>query len=279
LRWVAPGESAEIRLGFTPLDNVQCRVGDGTAAGRAALLWVAQGDGGIRCDGPQRTISIGLDRPSAKLETTLADTLQRIAKVLNLNRVAERLASAESPGRLKVDLRYRPKGSDEDCDRGAKPLMPDSIATPSIGDRACLDIENVGDAAMDINIFFVDGRYGIRPVHPNGEEGPMTLEPGQSMATVRKRFEAGTLGLEQLVVIAVEHVQQSQALDLEFLAQPTLEPTRSGERKALDGTGLIGLFEAAGFGIGGTRRALDPLNRTASVSIYRWRLDGRAAVQ
>ncbi len=38
-------------------------------------------------------------------------------------------------------------------------------------------------------------------------------------------------------------------------------------------------FEAAGFGIGGTRGALDPLDRRASVSIYRWRLDGRAAVQ
>ncbi len=279
LRWVAPGEAAEIRLGFTPHDSAQRLVDEGTAAGRTALLWVAQGDGGIRCDGPQRTISIGLDRPSAELGTTLADTLQRIAKVLNLNRVAERLASASAGEKLKVDLRIRPKGSDDDCDRGAKPLMPDGIATPSIGDRACLDIENVGEAPMDINIFFVDGRYGIHPVHPSGEEGPMTLEPGHSMATVRRRFEADTLGQEQLIVIAIEHSPQRQPLDLGFLAQPTLPPTRSGETRAADGTGLIGLFEAAGFGIGGTRGGLDPLNRRASVSIYRWRLDGREAVQ
>ena len=158
LHWVAPGEAAEIRLGFTPRDSAQCRVGDGTAKRQAALLWVARGDGGIRCDGPTNNISIERGGPPAEFENKLRDTLQRIGKVLNLNRVAERLASAAMGGKLKVDLRYRPKGSDEDCDRGATPLTPDGIATPWIGDRACLDIKNVGEAPVDINIFFVDGR-------------------------------------------------------------------------------------------------------------------------
>lgn len=230
LRWVASGESAEIRLGFTPRDSAWCRGGDGTADQHTVLLWVAQGEGGIRCDGPTKSISITLDDPPAAFETKLRDTLQPIAKVLNLNRVAERLASASAGGKLKVDLRIRPKGSDENCDRGAQPLTPDGIATPSIGDRTCLDIKNIGEAPVDINIFFVDGRYGIHPVHPSGEQSSTMLDPGQSMTTIRKRFEADTFGQEQLIVIAVEHGQQGQPLDLGFLAQPTLPPTRSGER-------------------------------------------------
>ena len=274
LRWVAPGEAAEIRLGFTPRDSALCRSGHGTADKHTALLWVAQGDGGIRYDGPAGNISIELGGTPVEFEAKLRDTLQRIAKVLNLNRVAERLASASADGKLKVDLRIRPKGSDEDCDRGAEPLTPDGIATPAIGDRACLDIKNLGEAPLDINIFFVDGRYGIHPVHPSGEQPSMMLDPGQSMARIRKRFEADTLGQEQLIVIAVEHGQQGQPLDLGFLAQPTLPPTRSGETRAADGSGLIGLVEAAGFGVGGTRGALDPLDRRASVAIYRWRLHG-----
>lgn len=106
----------------------------------------------------------------------------------------------------------------------------------------------------------------------------MTLEPGHSMATVRRRFEAGTLGLEQLIVIAIEHSPQRPPLDLGFLAQPTLAPARAGEAQARDGNGIIGLFQAAGFGIGGTRGELDPLDRRASFSIYRWRLDDRAVI-
>jgi len=272
LRWVAPGEAAEIRLGFTSRESAQCRGGNGTADKHAALLWVAQGDGGIRCDGPEQNISLNLGGSPAELETTLSDTLQRIAKVLNLNRVAERLASASVGGKLKVDLRIRPKGSDEDCDRGAKPLTPDGIATPSIGDRACLDIKNVGEAPMDINIFFVDGRYGIRPVHPYGENLPMTLDPAQSIRTIRAEFGDKILGQEQIIVIAVERIRQQPPLDLGFLAQPTLDRTRAEKTMPRGGDDILGLFQEAGFGIGGIRGGLDPLDRRASVSVYRWRL-------
>lgn len=271
LHWVAAGEPADLRLGFTPRDSAQCKI----AAGPNTLLWIAESDGGVRCDGAHQSIGIDLDRPEAKVQTLLLDTLQRIAKVLNLSRVAERIANSPAGTLIDVDLRIQPGGSNRQQDRVAIRLTPEVIASPKPGDRILLDLKNTSDRVLDINIFFVDGRYGIGRIQAPGDNSPMTLEPGQSIESIGGTISGKIQGQEQIIVVAVEHLQQQAALDLGFLTQPRLEPRRASEDKQRPGDDIIGLFEAAGFGAGGTRGILLSGAREAAVAVYRWRLDSR----
>jgi hypothetical protein len=56
------------------------------------------------------------------------------------------------------------------------------------------------------------------------------------------------------------------------LEQATLQRRRASESRQRRGDDIISLFQAAGFGIGGTRGELDALGRRAEVRVYRWQL-------
>lgn len=301
LHWVPPGAPADIRLGFTPRGRADCPRDPNMAQNRSGRLWISEGDGAIRCRGSLQTHSIDLQHEQQALEGVLVDSVQRIAKVINLIRVAERLDSASggglieeaqriaaglhltaladrlkrltAPGMVEVNLRILPAQTDQDRGRGPIALRPEGIAAPRAGDRLTLDIANTGDTPVDINIFFINGRYGIRcVVYPGHPCGPMTLDPGESIETIKGTIKADVQGTERFLVIVTEQLPQSLALDLSFLVQPTLELERGREPRRA-GDDLLTLFQSAGFGIDGTRGSLSPLSGRASVSIYQWRLD------
>jgi hypothetical protein len=158
LQWVAPTAAADLRLGFTPRNRNDCEIEEFLASS----LWLAESDGGIRCDGAIRSISIDLERPEAEIRSLMLDTIQRIAKVLNLNRIAERVAVASTGELVGVDLRMQPHAPNEQGKERPVRLTPDAIARPQPGDRLSLDLKNTSQEPMDINIFFVDGIFKAR---------------------------------------------------------------------------------------------------------------------
>jgi len=301
LRWVASGQRADIRLVFGPRSvtgqrsqtQTGTRAGAGTGTGTragarverqpTARLWVGLGNDPIRDTGPAANPSIRLDLPKADIEAQLLATLQRIAKAISLNRIAQRLPGADDG--LTLDLRILPQPGAAPS-RPPRTLSPEMIATPRAGDTLSLAVANHGDAALDINAFVIDAGYRITPIRMSADAHAIRLAPGERSETLTGTLTAGDgIALrqtEQLMVIAVEASPQRPPLDLGFLTQPGPPADRARARaRARAGTGaddIMTLFESAGWGIAGRRGGLDPLHRRAGISSYFWRLPRSIAV-
>jgi len=209
LEWTKPDLGGDIRL----------LIFDGK-------LWLLPAGGELICDGPLKTHSIDLTQSSNEIESKLVDGLRKIAKVINLLRLAGQTIASDIADKLKVDVSYV-RGSD-------KPVPISVSRAPDLldKDKLVISIENRHIRPVDLTVLVVDSEYGIGQVFPN----PKFNETNRIQPNSTRRLgddgsliiTTSTVGREQLMFIAVEGTS-SEPVRFDFLAQTSVARTRGTE--------------------------------------------------
>jgi Caspase domain len=219
LRFVATGQEHDLRL----------HLEDGK-------LWMLPPSGQLYKDGPNKTASIIIDQ--AAFADKLVDNLQRIGKALNLMRISSQLSSAggAGTGTLEVSMSLLRKGASPAA------LTANTALSFVDGDTIEVSLKNKGRAAIDLTALYVDADYGISVLFPYQPGVNNRIEAGASHS-FKIEIHDDTVGLERLVLVAVEARANSDRYDFSFMAQAKLERTRGGPQDEIGS-----LFQAAGFG-------------------------------
>ena len=208
LTWVQPGESAELRLSFTPENAAECP---------SDRLWIAGRDGSFQCTGPERTYALPLDDPLRPVDSELPKALQASAKVPNLHRIAKQLDKQATMTDLKISFEITSDPASPDLDP-----VDTEIRTLEPGDRIRISAENSGISSVDLTVLFIDGRFGIKVFHPEANQSAR-LGPGERKLIGTGRVTSDPAGIEHLIIIAVAAEPASAEVAFGHLAQPTLE--------------------------------------------------------
>lgn len=248
IEWVKSGEAADLRLDYAD-----------------AQLWLLPHDGAWIKVGAGKTASIRLDKPAEQLRESIVASLQQIAKVLNLTRLAGQSMAGPVGGKLDIRLAVIRRNDQREEISGA------AVPTLFGGDKLQLTIRNNHYKPVDVTVLSTDSLYGVSLLYPHGAGeanrvgslDTLTI-PGEGEEPIV--INADTVGRENIVVIAVEAEPQSVPVNLGFLEQPSLSQTRGG------GAGdLAGVFMDAGFGGERTRGVgrSAPLAKTA-FRVFNW---------
>ncbi|MCP4406517.1 MAG: hypothetical protein GY807_01910, partial [Gammaproteobacteria bacterium] len=237
-------------------------------------LWFLNRTGGLVCDGARRTLSLRIEQPSANfmrnLQTQLLKHLQAIGKARNLENMVQSFQGGAFARSVEVKLFINPiaGGARRETDLSSMPHL-------RAGDELRLDVTNLSKRPMDITILFVDSQYGIEAMFPtHGHTG--RLEAG-GFTSANGWVNESTIGIEGMIVIAVEASKWAAPADFSFLQQPRLSSTvnvrgAAGMRPVGD---IERMFREAGFGApaatrsAGSGKRRTPFNRVAVKSV-RW---------
>lgn len=174
-------------------------------------------DGNGTC--PQSATLLATADTKASLERRLATSLHAVARATNLLRLAARLSeTGDATSRLEVSLR---RASTE----GTVDVAPEQVPTLRPGDRLAVAMRNTGLTPVDVTMLYLDARYGINTLFPDGAGASNRLEPNASHA-FEIEITDDTLGMERLLTIAVDAGRGQERADFSFLAQPSLAQTR-----------------------------------------------------
>lgn len=224
--WAPAGQSGDIRLAL-----------------RGNHLWFLPPSAEIVEKGPTKSLSVDLAANSeAQLREKLIDSLKRIAKVVNLLRVAAQTAAG--PVAQKLDVRISGQRAGKRFD-----FNPTQIPSLRDGDKLELRINNRHTRPIDVTILLIDSQYGITPLFPQGGEDNRIPAGGEFSPTGTIDITVDTVGRESLMVIAVEAPPGAERADFGFLAQARLERTRGR------GQGIVEMLEDIGFATERTRGA------------------------
>jgi Caspase domain len=198
-------------------------------------VWFASADGSYVRNGSSKTYSIPLSDDPPALLSAIWDNLQRIARTTNLMRLGSTF-SERPPDGLEMDVRVSRKGRDD-----TEHVMSNRVVEVHAGDKLNLFFTNSGTFAIDLTVLYVDSTYHIYPVFPiNG--GTPRLAAARGVASIPATFNAGTTGLERLVIIAAQSRPEEAVSDFSFLADAT-----ANTGKAIEGGGFTRLLARAGF--------------------------------
>jgi hypothetical protein len=141
--------------------------------------------------------------------------------LLRLTDPTPAVAGATAAGIEIAMLRYRNLESPEfeRVERGSQGL------TLRSGDVIAFEIRNPNAYAIDATLLFVDSAYGIEAYWP--EPGTVLnnrIPPGKSVVTPRGEINAETIGIEHMLVLAVQ--AGARPVDFSCLAQPSLDRAR-----------------------------------------------------
>ena len=256
LTWVVAGEAADVRLALSPTDAPGCP---------PDRLWLLPTGGELHCGGAEQSHAIGIDREPAQLRALLADSLQRIGRVLNLQRVAAQLAATGQEGGLELVVDIVPRdGSD------SYRLTPERIGRLRPGDRMRARAVNHGARPMDLTVLVIDGQYGIQAFYPR-DSRTNRIEAAAEVPLFDTRVNGKTQGMEQLLAIAVTARPNSPDADFRFLAQDALVRTRGMGALAslMQPGGGDAVSQRGGAGSGSAARA--------QMQLVRWRVQSDAA--
>jgi hypothetical protein len=252
IEWLPVGRPAEIRLHE---EDDQ--------------LWLLPASGALMKSGPSKTLSIKLDRSDAEFATLLSDSLARIAKAVNLIRVAEQMPGGGGVASVDVKVELLPQAA------GAPAKALTSVgARLRGGDKVGFTITNRSRTPVDVTILYIDSQYGIEPIFPGGAENNR-IEPGAVLRAGPGGIEPITLGddttgTERLLVIVSSTVAQGERIDYTYLAQPRLDTTRSRGASS----NLLDLFNEAAFGVT-TRSAARTRDEQTAMQVYTWEVRKR----
>lgn len=218
LVFTAPGAPADLRL-----------LRD---EGRLTLL---PGAGQPRASGAARLPSVPAGLPPDRAAATLAPEIDRMARGLNLMRVAEAL-DGDLPG-LELALSMQ-----DPADPGLHPLDTAARTRLQPDDQVWISARNAGDRPVDIDVLYVQADYTISHM------AAFRLEPGDAQTRGLFYILPGSYGIERVVISAVASDPRRLHDTLAFLATDNLGLTRA------PGAGDLGdLLAEAGFG--GTLRS------------------------
>ncbi len=134
---------------------------------------------------------------------------------------------------------------------------------------------------MDVSLLFIDSGYGIAPFFPvPGTTTDNRLSAGQTITTPRGRVTARTLGLEHMVVIAVQARPGEQPVDFSCLAQPTLPQAvarAAGTRSATIDSPLGRLLQFSLYRAGSERGMVRAALADHSLKVLSWEVAPAAA--
>jgi hypothetical protein len=199
-------------------------------------LWMIAPSGQLYKEGANKTASIVIDQ--AAFSDKLVDNLQRIGKALNLMRISSQLSSVGGAGSSTLDV------SMSLLRKGAAPVSLSASTAQAFLDEDTIEVtlKNKGRVAIDLTALYVDADYGISVLFPFQSGVNNRIEAGASHS-FKIEIHDDTVGLERLVLVAVEARANSDRYDFSFLAQAKLERTRAGPQDEIGA-----MFQAAGFG-------------------------------
>lgn len=259
--WVKAGEPADIRLSFTPKGILECKKG---------RLWVLPANAEIQCSGPSQSISIDMRLDAKKLQQEISSTLSRIAKAINLQKVAAQLSDAESVTGLSVRIEV------ESGFEGKKyTLNQHTVQQVAHGDKVTAYASNDGMKAVDLSVLFIDGHYGIQSVFPHMGKSARVDPGSKDFKLFSGKVDASSLGIERMMVIAVQAKPKTPETSFSYLQQPShIRTIKRGSTES----NWHQLFNAAGFGSGSHRGAVSRMG-VAGISMYQWRVQKHSASQ
>lgn len=139
-------------------------------------------------------------------------------------------------------------------------------------DRVALTLHNKGSKPIETTVLYVDAHFGLQMLFPR-QGGGNRLEPGSSLNVDDIEITDSTLGMERLILIAVEASwPQGERLDLSFLEQPSLSQTRSAATPV--DQQIDQLFRDAGFADYATRGAKTPTATSSRLGmrLFSWQV-------
>jgi hypothetical protein len=196
-----------------------------------------------------------VDANAVALRPWLEERLNRIARVQNLLALAapDGIAALDAESSVEIHLELV-KFRDRADTQGE--VIPWTSAGRRLrpGDLVGFRAWNRGRTAIDITFLFVDSGFGIKAMFPRrNTTGDNRVAPGQSVLGTRATVSATTVGMEHMVVIAVEAQSSQPPVDFGCLEQPTIEAIRTrGGEEPLDSP-LGRLLKQALYAQGGTR--------------------------
>ena len=201
--------------------------------------------------GPQTTL-----RPSAQRGGP-----DRVVDAARVPELIERLARVHVLETLAVQ--HLERGLERDLDvwvelraggRGA-PRRLRSGQGIAPGDQIRIRLQKRAQGTYDVTVLYLDGNFGITLLFPRGERAPRLEASAKGLFELTDWVDVvdDPLGIEHVLVLAVPRRENDALVNLSWLAQPSLGPTRGaregGERHAIDEL-LFGLFRGSTRGLG-----------------------------
>lgn len=215
IAFVAAGQEADLRLAVLP------------DSPRPDAIWVLPATG--LADDLSATPSVGTaDKSSEELAATLADSLNHMAKALNLLKLGAGLGG----GNLDVEVAMQTRTPE---DRTLRPLATDAVPLLLPEDEVHVLATNHMDVPVDINVLYIGADYSIS--HWAAER----LQPGDTLKKGLFKISDQVLGQERMVVVLTPAAPRSPVEDLSFLAQDAMVMTRGG-------SAFAATLREAGFG-------------------------------
>lgn len=180
----------------------------------------------------------------------LKDQLARIARVVNLRRLAQPLSAEDTRDVPLLKVEILQFANKQDKVGKVAPVAPD--LTFRDGDIIAFRITHPKESnkMLYVSLLYLDAGYKIEPLYPRPDEIQNPLLPGKFVQTRRLTVNA-PWGLESVLAIAVPANKDQEPLDFTVLSQRSLMGAREGVRgaRALD-TPLGLLLQNACYGKG-----------------------------
>ncbi len=237
--WIPAREAGEVRLAL-----------------REGQLWFLPASGDIVMKGEGKSPSIDLaGKTDAQVKELTIDTLRKMARAINLIKLAAMTGSTAVAQGVEIKMNYTRGGKPGDIAPSTSPQLRD-------GDKLAVALRNKMNQAVDVNILFVDSRYGI--THLGAQRIEANGQQAKELGTINT---STTSGRESVLVIVSEAQPGMPQADFSFLGQPTLLATRGA-----GGGGLQDLLEAAGFQPERTRGLSQPAAAlsTTAFRLFSW---------
>lgn len=185
--------------------------------------------------------------PADALAARLARALHAVARARNLLSLAAQAAGHMPATGLTAELRLQRRDQPE----AAVPLA--TVPRVATGDMVGLSLGNTGPQALDVTVLYLDARYGVEVLFPGPGGESNRLPPGQWHRLPVRVADAGTSGMERLLVIARPAMAGRERSDFSFLAQPSLARTRAAQDAAIDALADAAFAEYRRQGLGQAR--------------------------
>ena len=181
--------------------------------------------------------SFGPAPNNENVDAWLKLSLERISRVAILKKLAARFQKGKLGGstRMNIEAEMLVRASETD---EWKKLNADANELPVVneGHLFAFDLQNRGAGPADVSILFLDADYGIEQYYPDPNlQLDNRLPREQTIRTEEAEMGADTVGVEQMIVIAVRSKRQGQPVDFSALRQPGLSSReRSVSARSLD---------------------------------------------
>lgn len=270
VRWVQPGEQADVRL---------CQL-----KGQVRFL---DGSGSLAADPVQQGPAIDLKAAKgaaagsalSPLAIELGTNLEKIGRVANLSRLSAGIGGGAA-AKLDVTLTWLPQCDVKVAGCSAMPQVLGATSRPTIrdGDKIKVSVSNPTAQPIDLTILYVDAYYGITAMYPDADQGDLPRIEPRARVEFEITANADPSGFERMLVIGIPVTPQSPQTSFAGLAQPGIAQT--AKRGGSSG-GLLDMFEEAAFGAGttgatrGAPRRSGSLAGSADITTYSWTVEPR----